>query len=137
MVFVVLIACDEGKITSEEGDFEQLGGKWLLFERGYSPGVGYIVEPVDPKPPQTLTFLSKRRVYSTISGLEAFSHYRLFDDTYQDGTILAFYNHDPGENATLESSAAAYNVSSDDEGTMRLDFRFCFEGCHIALRKLE
>jgi hypothetical protein len=136
-VCVALIACDEGQLFTEENDFVPLGGNWLLFERGYSPGAGYVVDPVDPDPSQTLHFMPNRKVRSTIAELEKFSYYRIFEDPYQSGKIIAFYRDDPGDKATPESGVATYNVSSEDEATIRLDFRFCIEGCHIALRKIE
>jgi hypothetical protein len=137
VILILLIACDDGRLSTGENNGDGLNGKWLLFERGYSPGLGYIVDPVDPQPPQTLNFLANRKVSSTIQELKEFSHYRIFDDAHQGGKIVAFYSNDPGETATVESSAAAYNVTQGDDQTLRLDFRFCFEGCHIALRKLE
>ena len=43
---------------------DQLSGRWLLYEVGYSPGFEYITEAIPPKPAQTLTF-SNNRVSST------------------------------------------------------------------------
>jgi hypothetical protein len=35
---------------------DQLSGRWLLYEVGYSPGFEYMKEAISPNPAQTLTF---------------------------------------------------------------------------------
>ena len=61
---------------------------------GYSPGFGYITEPVPSSPAQTLTF-GDDRVSSTVEGLEQFKYYRILNDTVVHTPYLALYANEP------------------------------------------
>jgi hypothetical protein len=48
LVVILAVSCGEKDCCgdSEKENSNELVGEWLLFERGYSPGAGYIIEPV-------------------------------------------------------------------------------------------
>jgi hypothetical protein len=115
-----------------------LFGSWLLYERGYSPGAGYFTEPVDPEPPQTLKLRLDYTVKTTIPSLIAFKFYRILDDPNFDRKILALFPSDPGDQVLdLMNLDHSYIIESEDGTRIKLIFRFCFEGCHLGLKRFE
>lgn len=109
----------------ESGD-DLLIGTWSLYERGYSPGAGYIVEDVPPG--QTITFESDGVMTSNIQDLSDF-HFYLF----QNG-VISFFKNDPGSSPDPNTFTTSYDVTFDGD-TIKLTYRYCIEGCHLGLRK--
>ena len=115
---------------------DQLSGRWLLYEVGYSPGFEYITEAIPPKPAQTLTF-SNNRVSSTIEGLERFKYYRILNDTVVHTPYLALYaNESGGQPGSPSSDELTYSFDLENN-ILTLHYRWCYEGCHMAFRKIE
>jgi hypothetical protein len=111
---------------------QPLDGVWLFFERGYSPGAGYITERVSSEPAQKLV-LTDGKVSSTTEGWENLKFYRILNDTVYHSPYIAFYTTDP--DSQLSNSPATY--SFDLEGDiLTLRFRWCIEGCHMAFKKI-
>src|SRR5690606_3638546 len=79
-----------------EVDAETFGGSWLLYERHYSPGAGYVTEEVPATPAQLLTFDGDKVFASNISGLDAFTYYAVLDDPNSGDKVLALLTEDPG-----------------------------------------
>lgn len=127
----LLFACED-KDYSPEGNSGLTTGTWLLVERGYSPGFGYITEPVGAIPPQTLTFQSDGQMTSTMNGQQKFKYY--FVD--QDQQLLAFFENDPGIAPDPSTFTTSFNYSFDGN-TLMLYFQYCIEGCHLKLRHVE
>ena len=120
-----------------EGEHVNFLGTWLEFEYGYYPGGGYIVEPVDPDPAFTMTFSKSLKFSTNIDGLENYKHYRLIDDTANDQLILALFEKNPtSSDLALNKLKHSYNVTLEGD-EIKLYYRFCFEGCHIGLRKIR
>lgn len=141
-MFIVLAflsgACEEHeKMCCAILEENELQGKWLLYETGYSPGMGYITEPVPALPAQTLT-VDNLIVSSTVDGMEDFRFYRILTDTATtpDSPYIAFYTEDPGEQPDPSIAAATYNFYIEGN-TLTLGFRWCYEGCHLAFRKID
>jgi len=134
LVVCLSLSCEEGKdcCVPPPGIEGQITGSWLLFERGYSPGSGYITEPVSENPAQTLTFRSNGQLISTVSGQEDFKYY--FVDV--DQKVVAFYKQDPGPTPDPSTYTTSYDFSFE-EYNLRLNFRYCIEGCHMELRKVN
>ncbi len=136
LLLFVFLACDEQKdcCTAEE-EAGQFTGSWLLFEHGYSPGAGYITEAVQPKPKQAIVF-DDGRITSTVKGFEDYKFYRVLEDTVTDTPFVAFYIIDPDTQPDpLASNPPTYSFQLKGD-TLKLYFRYCFEGCHLAFRKL-
>ena len=136
LLFVVT-ACDNSEdCCLPIGDLENLYGNWQVYERGYSPGSGYIVDEVPDEPAQILTFESDNKFSSNYQGLEDFSYYLILNDN-SGGFILSLYERkrDMKENQDINSLEHSYSIVYED-GNLKLYFRYCFEGCHIGLKKI-
>jgi hypothetical protein len=134
LIFVLLFvfsACDEQIESQTSGDETgELSGSWLLYERGYSPGAGYVTEDVPRIPPQIITF-KENRISSTISNYQDFKYYQIQTDTVTSTQFVAFH-----ENELMTDSGPTYSFSLRGD-TLKLYFRYCFEGCHLAFKKIE
>ena len=116
-----------------------LSGKWLVYERGYSPGDRYITEEVPATPAQNMTFEAENVFSSNITGLEVYAHFKIFEDPHAEGgMVLALFSElsdmqgaDPNQ---LEHS---YTLEEYSNGNIKMGFRFCIEGCHLALKKVK
>jgi len=108
-----------------------LGGSWLMFERGFSPGAGYIVEAVAADPPKSMTFGEDGSFNSNIDGYNMYQRFRTEQDQQQDVLVLAASSDtfdDPNK-------SARFTIEFKD-GAMFLYRRWCIEGCHEAFRKI-
>jgi hypothetical protein len=114
----------------------ELSGTWLLYESGHSPGVGYITESIPSKPPQTLT-IDDNNVSITVEGMERFKFYRILTDTATTphSQYIALYATDPNVyNPLSDGPTYSFDLESN---ILTLRFRWCFEGCHMAFRKIK
>jgi hypothetical protein len=134
---IILLGCVENDdLCCSMPETNKLAGTWLLYEYGYSPGAGYITEAVAPSPAQTMTF-DDDRVSSTVLGFERFKYYKILNDTMVNTPYIALYADEPGVQPNTPSSDVP-TYSFDLEGhTLTLHFRWCFEGCHLAFRKVK
>lgn len=108
----------------------ELAGAWILSERGYSPGAGYIVEPVSPVPPQVIDFKSNGELSCSISGLTDYKFYAV------SGDIVALYKTDPGPSPDSITFIHSYHFSVEGD-QLKLGFRYCYEGCHLGFKKVK
>ncbi len=112
-------------------------GEWHVFEYGYSPGAGYIIEEVPEEPAQVLQFKSGNKFSSNYKQLVKFHYYLILDDGSQ-GYILALYEELPEDTENIDTRDLEHSYSIVDKGdTLELWFRFCIEGCHIGLKRVE
>lgn len=133
LIVVFLVSCADEKdccVNLEDDGKEALLGEWLLYERGYSPGSGYFVDPVSPVPPQVIEFKGNRQFSSTVEGLKGYKFFAVKDD------VVGLFNSDPGPEPDNEAFTHSYNFSFEN-GNLKLAFRFCFEGCHLGFKKVE
>jgi len=137
LVVILLLGCvEKDDLCCGIQEADQLSGRWLLYEIGYSTGFEYIKEAIPPKPAQTLTF-GDNRVSSTVDGLERFKYYRILNDTVVYTPYLAFYANDPIGQANSPSSDEPTYSFDLDNNILTLRYRYCYEGCHMAFRKIE
>jgi hypothetical protein len=108
---------------------------WILFERGYSPGSGYYVDPVSETPPQTMQVSSDGRFSSNIVGLEHYRYFAILQD--QDWEILALFENKPPKDPDVDNLEHSYLIEFQENGTVKLYFRYCIEGCHLGLRRIS
>jgi len=121
---------------SEDGA-EAFGGSWLLFERGYSLGAGYVTVEVPATPAQLLAFDGDKVFASNISVLEAFTYYAVLDDPNSGDKVLALLTEDPGlVTPDVETVQHSYTIEWS-ASALTLHYRWCIEGCHISLKKIE
>jgi hypothetical protein len=132
LVVILAVSCGEKDCCgdSEKENSNELVGEWLLFERGYSPGAGYIIEPVDPVPPQIIEFESNGELSCSVSGLTDYKFY------FVKGDVVGLFESDPGPSPDSLSFTHSYNFSFED-GNLKLGFRYCFEGCHLKFKRVE
>ena len=116
-----------------------LSGDWQVFERGYSPGDRYITEEVPASPAQNMRFGSENVFSSNILGLEDYSYFKIFEDSYIEGgfVIALFSELADMQDADVENLEHSYMLEEYSNGNIKLSFRFCIEGCHLALKKVE
>jgi hypothetical protein len=140
ILYVVTIGfygCEERNdlLTSVHEDHiteDKLTGAWRLFERGYSQGVGYIIEPVSPQPAEILIF-DEERVSSSIPEFSNTPFYRVMMDTITQTQFLALYKKKPDQESEW---GPTYSVQMKGD-TLKLSFRYCYEGCHLALKRIN
>ena len=126
--------CNDDDCCSLDPD-SPLVGTWILFERGYSPGAGYIVEPVETEPAQIIELQADEDFSSNIQGLEEFRYFRILED--DQGQILALFKHQTRGDLDVDQLEHSYLIELQEDGSVRLYFRYCFEGCHLGLRKID
>ena len=135
---LINVSCDKNlDYPLPIGELENLLGKWLVYEQGYSPGSGYIITEVPDEPAQILTFKSDSQFSSNYSGLEDFFYFLVLDDA-SGSHILALYEKKSEmiNNQDINSLEHSYSIEIED-GNIKLYFRYCIEGCHIGLKKME
>src|SRR6185295_16282046 len=125
LLLLFSLSCNEECCSGDE-DQSSLMGSWLMDERGYSPGAGYIIEKVAPIPAQKITFRLGNKMTSTVDNLAHFRFYSTEDDTLSDDKIVKFYISEP-YHATVATPSYSYEIT---EGRLTLRYRYCFEGCH-------
>lgn len=114
----------------EKDSNAELAGQWILFERGYSPGSGYFIEPVSPVPPQLIDFKSNGELSCSVTGLTDYKFYSV------RGDVVGLFKTDPGPSPDSLAFDHSYNFSFED-GNLKLGFRYCFEGCHLGFKRTE
>ena len=139
-VFFFLSAALSGCVEHEcciIQETSELTGTWLLYEAGYSPGVGYVTEAIPAKPPQTLT-IDHYNVSSTVEGMEPFKYYKILTDTATTphSPYIALYTKDPGVTNNPPDAGPTYSFDLTNN-ILTLRFRWCYEGCHMAFRKIK
>lgn len=130
--FLLLSCQTEEGLNGLSETYGSLVDTWIMVERGYSPGSGYITDPVPAEPTQLISFMSDRRMHSNISSLEEFKYYLVEEDSSSGDAVLSLYHLDPLENPG-HAPASSYNVVFE-EGLLKLHFRWCIEGCHMGFR---
>ena len=133
LLIIVFYACDEKDDNPTIESIGELTGSWLLYERGYSPGGEYIVEAVPPTPPQILIF-EEEEMSSSVSGFEDFKFYEVSIDTVTRTEFLALYKNKPSLQDDKSSPTYLFDIAGD---TLKLHFRYCIEGCHLAFRRIK
>ena len=136
-VGMLLLGCVENDdLCCAIGETDQLRGRWILYEVGYSPGFEYITEAIPAIPAQTMTF-GGSRVSSTVEGLERFKYYRILNDSVAQTPYVALYVNEPiGHTPSPSSDTPTYSFDLEND-VLTLRFRWCYEGCHMAFRKIE
>jgi len=132
-ILFLTFSCEDNQVNPLVN--KQLIDTWLLFERGYSPGAGYITDQVSPDPAQTMSFQSDGQFSSNIDGLQDFKYYSVIQDSTQE--ILALHEKVPTPaDQELENLVHSYAIEFTEDA-VKLYFRWCFEGCHLALRPID
>ncbi|GJM30908.1 MAG: hypothetical protein DHS20C17_35430 [Cyclobacteriaceae bacterium] len=134
LLLILSTACHQDDFCCVDPNNEIIDS-WILFERGWSPGSGYNIDPVSADPPQTMEIRSNGRFTSNIQGLEKYQYFAIIQD--QQWEVLALFENRPPENPQLDKLEHSYIIEFQENGTVRLYFRFCIEGCHLGLRKLN
>ena len=115
----------DDSITPVHG--QGLPGTWQLFERGYSPGAGYIIDKIPSKPEQSLTFTADGHMQAMGDGLSAYQAYSQFRlDTVNQMVRINF---------TPSTSQYAERVYLSND-TLRL-YQSCYEGCHLGFLRIK
>lgn len=135
-ILAVLLSCKsqtECCVYPEgEVDSDVLLGKYQVYEYGYSPGAGYVTEPVPDDPLRYMSFRQDYSFESNYDGFEKFKYFQILEDTTTRQAVLSLYETPSFDNP----SNSNYTILSDS-GIVKLQYRFCIEGCHIGLRKLD
>jgi hypothetical protein len=137
LVLILLSSCDNNEDCCLPITDGELLGTYRVYEYGYSPGDRYITEEVPASPAQLLYFYDDNRFSSNYAELKDFTYYLLLKDD-REGTILALFTEEPDltEEFDINNLSHSYSVEFDVL-SIRLNYRFCIEGCHIGLKKIE
>jgi hypothetical protein len=108
-----------------------LHGTWLLYETGFSPGAGYIVNEVPEVPAQTLTLNADGTVESTMDGFKDYVFYQI------DSDVVKFYRSNPDTEPRDPNLIPGSFGFSLNDNKLRLNYRGCIEGCHMAFRQVQ
>ena len=135
-LFILFFAtgCNEDEFCCIDPENE-IVATWLLFERGWSPGGGYNIDPVSPDPPQTMEIRSDGRFSSNIVELEEYRYFIILQD--KDWEVLALFKDKPPKDPDIDKLEHSYNINYQENGTVILFFRWCIEGCHLGLRRID
>jgi hypothetical protein len=137
LLSIILFGCVENDdLCCSIPETSKLDGTWLLYEEGHSPGFGYITEPVSANPAQTITF-SHDRVSSSVLGWEEFKYYEILNDTLVHTPYIALYVDEPGVQPNTPTADVPTYSFDLESNTLTLYFRWCYEGCHLAFRKIK
>ena len=137
LLSIILFGCVENDdLCCNIPETSEVDGTWLLYEQGHSPGFGYITEPVPASPAQTITF-SHARVSSSVLGWEQFKYYEILNDTLVNTPYIALYSNEPPVQPETPSSDVPTYSFDLETNTLKLYFRWCYEGCHLAFRKVK
>jgi hypothetical protein len=135
-IVILASACEETAMVKTTSP-NQISGTWLQTEYGYSPGSGYYTKPVPAVPPQMITFTEDLQIQTNISGLTKYKFYRIIEDAAEENPVIAFFEQDPGVGPhELSGLTHSYSIVWEDN-TLRLHYRWCFEGCHLGFRLLS
>ncbi len=130
--------CDYPDVFREPTTSQELMGTWLLYESGYSPGGGYITNPVNADPPQTIQLKPENEFSSTMQGLTSYNYYFILQDTFMNASVLSLYKTLPSNIPEYPDTLGLnYTVGRNESEDLILYFRFCIEGCHMAFRKID
>ena len=129
---VLALSCEEKECCANEDEdgANAISGAWLLIERGYSPGAGYVIEPVSSVPPQIIKFKSDGSLSCTVDGLTDYKFYSV------KGDVVGLFKTNPGPEPDSLAFTHSYNITFED-GNLKLGFRYCYEGCHMGFKKVE
>jgi hypothetical protein len=118
-------------------DLDNLAGQYIVYEYGYSPGDKYIIESVPEDPAQLLTFDALGCFTSNYQGLSNFKFYRVYEHP-TEGRILALYETTPPPDDQVDLAALSHSYIMNQEGdNLELYYRYCIEGCHIGIRRIN
>lgn len=132
---LLLLSCRDEKESTTSAHDNEIIGSWLLFEYGYSPGSGYIIEKVPVEPAQIIKFSEDGRFSSTAEEFINFKYYLILEDLQYDQTVLALFVNDPGSAPQdIQKLENAYNLSF--EKGLKLSRRWCIEGCHLGFKRI-
>lgn len=133
LILILYVGACDSRDENFEVDQPGLQGTWLLTERGYSPGSGYIVEPVSPNPAQTVTFTGQKTFSSNVQGFAHFRFYVILKDA-SDVSKLHLYVEDP---ELVEHNTPAFNTFFIElaDGNLKIMQVGCIEGCHLGFKK--
>jgi hypothetical protein len=132
------VSCDHG---GEGPDIlpvgETLIGSWLVSERGYSPGAGYITEEVPPRPAQTIIFKANGELFSNVEGFSQYPYYLVLEHPQDpEHYILALFATQPdGQPLDVNKLSPTYAITFTDK-VLKLSYRWCIEGCHIGMKRI-
>jgi hypothetical protein len=135
ILFVASCREDEKPLSKTEKS-DSLVGRWLYVERGYSPGAGYITEPVPGTPVQTIQFFPDLTMDTDVEGLSDFKYYRLSKDITSEAVVLTLFRQNPDDGNPSNEVWNRYFVTWEGE-TLKLHQQGCIEGCHMGFRRVN
>lgn len=132
-ILAFAFTCEDNEKQDQPRE-EELTGTWQLYETGYSPGSGYITEQVPLNPPQLITLKENKELETNISNLTGFKYYAVLDDGNRQVKILALFKTKPDNTIDITKLEHSYSIQFN-EGKLKLSYRFCIEGCHMAFQR--
>jgi hypothetical protein len=132
-ITVFFFGCEQQDCCAPFPERNELpGGEWLLYETGYSPGSGYIINEVPPEPTQKAEFLADGTLITSVESWKDYKFYLILDDPQSDSNILSLYTQ-PTSSDDVTKLKTSYTISFE-EGKLKLYYRWCIEGCHMGFK---
>jgi hypothetical protein len=135
LLAVVIASCQQSSDGALSMNAE-LQGSWLLYEYGYSPGGGYIINPVPENPPQTIAFLGDKNFRSTLQGQLDYKFYSITEDTVKDVVTLRLFKNEDAMQPPFDDSKVQVYYLTMEGSTLKLHGPGCIEGCHWGFRRI-
>lgn len=133
LLIIAAFGCNEsGNEFFKDND---LLGEWQIYESGYSPGGGYVIDEVPADPLRYVRFGEDQEFESNYEGLEGVHFYSIVEENGRP--TLHLYQNEPGDRVPGDQQMAYKYRMAMDKDKMKLMYSYCIEGCHIGLRRFE
>ena len=134
---VIILSCDSNQDCCLPITNGELIGKYRVYEYGYSPGDRYIIESIPADPPQLLNFGDNNIFSSNYQNLTSFRYYLILEDNSGE-KILALFDAEPDNKNAIDVNTLSHSyLIKYEDFNVKLHYRYCIEGCHIGLNKIE
>lgn len=132
-MLAVAFGCKES--NNEFIENNGIEGNWRVYESGYSPGAGYVVDEVSANPLKFVRFGEDQRFESNYEGFTDINYYKITEESQQP--VLWLYQEEPQGELRVDDELVYKYFVSQENNKLKLSYAYCIEGCHIGLSRLE
>lgn len=135
LILLIILAASCQQSSEESPSLSlQLQGTWLLYEQGYSPGAGYVTNPVPEEPPQIISFSGDQNFSSNLNGQQDYRFYTVTEDTVRNNVTLRLFKSQDDLKANNTMQVFEMEFAG---GNLTLRHLGCIEGCHWSFKRRD